>query len=140
MQGERLPTHIEALLSPAVYHPVGRVESIQTHVCYVFLVGDYVDKVKKPVDMGFLDHATLEKRKLYCEEEVGLNRRLCSEAHLGVVAVSMQVGRVLLDGSGGEIIDYPFRMRHLPEEQVMERLLGENAVGSEMLALWHGGT
>ena len=56
MQGERLPTHIEALLSPAVYpQPVDRVELIQTHISYVFLAGDYVYKVKKPVDMGFLD-------------------------------------------------------------------------------------
>ena len=118
MQGERLPTHIEALLSPAVYpRPVDRVKLIQTHISYVFLAGDYVYKVKKPVDMGFLDHATLEKRKLYCEEEVRLNRRLCSDAHLGVVAVSMQVGRVLLDGGGGEIIDYPVKVRHPPDER-----------------------
>ncbi len=61
MQAERLPAHLEALLSPAVYsHAVDRVELIQTHISYVLLAGNYVYKVKKPVNMGFLDYATLE--------------------------------------------------------------------------------
>jgi len=89
MEGERLPSHIEALLSPSTYpNPVDHVDLIQTHISYVFLAGDNVYKVKKPVHMGFLDHTTLVKRRLYCEEEVRLNRRLCNDAYLGVVTVT----------------------------------------------------
>jgi len=85
----QLPPHIEALLSPSAYpHPARRVELVQTHISYVLLAGDYVYKVKKPVDLGFLDYSTLEKRRFYCEEEVRLNRRLCPEAYLGVVPIT----------------------------------------------------
>jgi len=134
MHGERLPSHIEALLSPSIYpHPVDRVELIQTHISYVLLAGDYAYKIKKPVDMGFLDYTTLEKRRLYCQEEVRLNRRLCSEAYLGVVTVSVQDGRVLLDRNEGEVVDYAVKMKRLPEDRMMERLLLQGAVTSEML-------
>ncbi len=129
----RLPPHIEALLSPSAYpHPVERVELIQTHISYALLAGEYVYKVKKPVDLGFLDYSTLEKRRLYCEEEVRLNRRLCSDAYLGVVEVAVKDDRVSLDGEV-EVLDYAVKMKRLPEERMMERLLAENAVSSEML-------
>ena len=134
MAQERMSPHIEALLSPSVYaHPVDRVELIQTHISYVFLAGEYVYKVKKPVNMGFLDYSTLEKRKLYCDEEVRLNRRLCPEAYLGVVAISVKDGCVLLGRNEGEVVDYAVKMKRLPEGRMMERLLVEGAVTSEML-------
>ena len=134
MTQEKLPDHVQMLLSPSVYpHPVERVQLLQTHISYVLLAGDYVYKIKKPVDMGFLDYTTLEKLRFYCEEEVRLNSRLCSEAYLGVVAISTADGKILLDAPGGTVLDYAVKMRRLPEERMMERLLKENAVSSEML-------
>ncbi len=129
----RLPPHVEALLLPSAYpHPVERVELIQTHISYVLLAGEYVYKVKKPVDMGFLDYTTLEKRKFYCEEEVRLNRRLCPDAYLGVVAVTVKSDTVSLDGTG-EVVDYAVKMKRLPQERMMERLLEQDAITSDML-------
>src|ERR1044072_8725271 len=82
------PWVIAALRDPAVYpHPVDRVELVETHISWVFLTGDRVYKVKKPVDLGFLDFTTLERRRFFCEEEVRLNRRLTHEVYLGVVEV-----------------------------------------------------
>lgn len=130
----RLPEHVQTLLSPQAYpHPVERVQLIQTHISYVLLAGDYVYKIKKPVNMGFLDYTTLEKRRFYCEEEVRLNRRLCSDAYLGVVAISSLHGKVLLDAPVGTVLDFAVKMRRLPEQRMMGRLLKENAVSSEML-------
>ena len=130
----KLPDHVQMLLSPPVYpHPVERVQLIQTHISYVLLAGDYVYKIKKPVDMGFLDYTTLEKRRFYCEEEVRLNSRLCSDAYLGVVAISTVDGKILLDAPSGTVLDYAVKMRRLPEERMMERLLAEHAVSSEMI-------
>ena len=60
----------------------------QTHISVVFLAGPYVYKVKKPVDLGFLDFGTLARRRHYCEEEVRLNRRLAPEVYVGVVPVT----------------------------------------------------
>lgn len=86
----RLPKLIQALLDPKVYpEPPERVELAQTQISYVFLAGEYVYKIKKPVDMGFLDYTTLEKRLYYCRKEVELNRRLCADTYLGVVPISL---------------------------------------------------
>jgi aminoglycoside phosphotransferase family enzyme len=129
----QLPPLVGALLSPSAYpHPVERVELIQTHISYVLLAGDYVYKVKKAVDLGFLDYSTPEKRRFYCEEEVRLNRRLCPDAYLGVVPITSEGASVALAGTG-EVVECADKMKRLPQERMMERLLAENAVSSEML-------
>ena len=77
---------IKSLLNPAAYpEPTEKVSLIETHVSYIFLTDSYAYKVKKPVDYGFLNFTTLDRRRFYCEEEVRLNRRLCPEIYLGVV-------------------------------------------------------
>jgi len=134
----QLPPYIEALLSPSAYpHPVERVELIQTHISYVLLAGDYVYKVKKPVDLGFLDYSTLEKRRFYCEEEVRLNRRLCPEAYLGVVPITSKGESVALAGTG-EVVEYAVKMKRLPQERMMEVLLEKDTVTSDMLTALTG--
>jgi len=85
-----IPTEriIKELSRPEAYpHPVDEVEIIQTHISVVFLAGDLVYKIKKPVDFGFLDFTTLEKRHYFCKEELLLNRRLSPEIYLGVTSV-----------------------------------------------------
>jgi aminoglycoside phosphotransferase family enzyme/predicted kinase len=134
----QLPPHIEALLSPSAYpHPARRVELVQTHISYVLLAGDYVYKVKKPVDLGFLDYSTLEKRRFYCEEEVRLNRRLCPEAYLGVVPITSKGESVALAGTG-EVVEYAVKMKRLPQERMMEALLEKDTVTSDMLTALTG--
>src|SRR5262249_17277508 len=79
---------IAALSEPGAYPDrVGRVEVRHTHISVVFLADAYVYKIKKPVDLGFVDFSTLEKRRHFCEEEVRLNRRLAPEVYLGVVPI-----------------------------------------------------
>ena len=68
-------------------HRPRSVRLIQTHASYVCLATPYVFKVKKPVNFGFLDFSTLEKRRYFCEREISLNRRLCPDVHLGVVPI-----------------------------------------------------
>ena len=92
---------ITGLSDPAAYpHSIGAetVEVRQTHISVVFLAGPYAYKVKKPVDLGFLDFSTLEKRRHFCEEEVRLNRRLAPTVYLGVVPVTPMTRR---DPGGG---------------------------------------
>ena len=79
---------IQGLLNAAPYpHPTGRIQLVQTHISYVFLTRDYVYKIKKPVDFGFLDYSTLGKRRYYCQRELKLNRRLCSNTYVAVVPI-----------------------------------------------------
>ncbi len=80
---------VKALSDPKAYpHNPKSVELVQTQISFVFLAGDYVYKVKKPVDFGFLDFTTLEKRRFYCNQEVALNRRLCPNIYLGVAGIT----------------------------------------------------
>jgi aminoglycoside phosphotransferase family enzyme len=99
------------LLDPASYpdHP-RRVRLVQTHSSWVLLTPRFVYKVKKPVNFGFLDFSTLERRRHFCERELALNRRLSPGVYLEVVPISRQ-GRRLAFGGGGEIVEYAVKMR-----------------------------
>ncbi|MEE4330786.1 MAG: AAA family ATPase [Wenzhouxiangella sp.] len=125
---EAQATLVAALADPAVYgHPVERVERIETHISWVLLAGEYVYKIKKPLDLGFLDFTELERRRFYCEEEVRLNRRTAPDLYLGVVAITGTADRPEIDGSG-EPIEYAVRMRRFDVEQGFDRLLARGAL------------
>ena len=129
-----LPPLVQALLKPEVYpeKPEG-VELVQTQLSFVFLAGELVYKVKKPVDFGFLDFTTLEKRRYYCEQEVRLNRRLCPDIYLGVVPIIKTEGGFAIRGEG-EAVEYAVKMRRLPQERTMDKLLQKGMVSPEMVA------
>lgn len=134
MSAPELPPHIEALLSPSAYpHQVDKVELRQTHISYLLFAGDLVYKVKKPLDLGFLDYSTLEKRRRCCEEEVRLNRRLCEGTYLAAVPITRPADGVRMEGEG-EAVEYAVKMRRLPEKRMMSLLLEQGAVDSRMLA------
>ncbi len=130
-----LPELIQALLDPKVYpDPPARVELSQTQISYVLLAGEYVYKIKKPVDMGFLNYTTLEKRLFYCRKEVELNRRLCKDTYLGIVPIFLEKGRAVIGGKG-KAIEYAVKMRRLPQDKMMDALLPQNKVTPEMVGL-----
>ena len=129
----QLPPLIRALLNPSVYpHPAPSVELVQTHISYVLLAGDYVYKIKKPVNFGFLDYTTLAKRRYYCRQEVRLNSRLCADTYLDVVAIRSHNDSVSFTGRG-HTMEYAVKMRRLPEERMMNRLLENGAVDDRMI-------
>ncbi len=133
MSESALPPVIRALLDPAAYpHAVDRVELVQTHISYVLLAGEQVYKVKKPVDFGFLDFSTLGKRRYYCRQEVILNARLCPGTYLGVSRIRERGGRITVDGAG-KVIEYAVRMRRLPDERMMDRLLESGGLTDQMV-------
>ena len=131
---QQFPELIQALLDPKIYpdSPL-KVELVQTQMSCLFLAGDHVYKVKKPVNLGYLDYTTLEKRRFFCQREVELNRRLCPEAYLGVVAITGQAGRVSVDGRG-QPVEYAVKMRRLPQEAMLNAMLSRNEATPEMLA------
>src|SRR5688572_13596413 len=119
---------LQFLRSPASYpDKPEEVEIRQTHISIVAMTPTLVYKVKKPLDLGFLDFSTLEKRREACETEVRLNRRLCRDVYLDVVPISRQ-GGLLSFGQEGEEIDYAVRMRRLPEEGFLEERLARDSV------------
>jgi len=128
-----IPTLQKALLDPKLYPDLPKkVEFIETHISLLFLTGSYVYKVKKPVDFGFLDFSTLEKRKYFCEQEVKLNRRLSPDIYLGVVGVTRDRNSFSFDGTG-EVEEYAVKMKQIPEELLMDKLLERGQVNPEMI-------
>jgi hypothetical protein len=106
---------IEALSRAAAYpEPPGEVQVRQTHISVVFLAGRHAYKIKKPVDLGFLDFRTLEARRHFCVEEVRLNRRLAPTIYQGVVPVTRS-GDSLRFGGDGEALEWAVQMERLPE-------------------------
>lgn len=123
MSNANLPDFITALLRPEIYpHPAAEIKLVQTHISYVLLAGEYVYKLKKPVNFGFLDFTTLVKRQHFCGREVELNRRLCPDLYLGVVAVSRTPDGFALDGSG-EVVEYAVKMARMDESLMMGRII-----------------
>src|SRR6266536_4100739 len=116
------PETIAALRDPACYpHPAEAVELIETHISWVFLAGEYAYKVKKPVDLGFLDFTTLQARRFYCEEELRLSRRTAPELYLGVVPITAGAAGPRLGGAG-EAIEYVLKMRRFPQEALADSM------------------
>ncbi len=116
---------IEALRNAACYpHAAPGVRVIETHISYVILTGDFAYKIKKCVDLGFVDFTTLAKRKLYCDEELRLNSRLAPDIYLEVVpiCVTAQGPRI---GNGREVVEYAVRMREFAQEALADRAIGQ---------------
>lgn len=125
----RLPLEVRFLLAPEVYpHPVSEVRLVQTHISYVLLAGDFVYKLKKPVNFGFLDFSTLERRRHFCGEELRLNRRLCPEIYLETLSLNRDQAGALSLGGPGEPVEYLIKMARMPEEGMMSGMLERGEV------------
>ena len=114
---------IEALQSPKLYgHPVESFTLVETHISWVLLTGPYAYKIKKPMNFGFLDFSTLEKRRHFCQEELRLNQRLAPDLYLDVVPISGTPDLPLL-GVSDKPIEYAVRMKQFASDQQLEQLL-----------------
>jgi aminoglycoside phosphotransferase family enzyme/gluconate kinase len=118
------------MLDPEIYdHPVKHVELIETHISWVLLTGGYAYKIKKPVDFGFLDFSTLEKRRQCCEQELRLNGRLAASIYLDVVSITGSPDQPAISGKG-EAFEYAVKMRQFPQSAQLDHKLeaGELAI------------
>jgi len=123
---------VEALMKPEAYDELpGSIELCQTHISFVFLTKKFVYKVKKAVNFGFLDFSTLEKRRFFCEKELTLNRRLCEDLYLEVVPINKS--DVIRIKGEGETVEYAVKMRRIPQNKMLSKLLEENKVDNELI-------
>jgi len=125
---------VRALLESQAYpHKPQKIELVQTQMSFILLTGEYVYKIKKPVNLGYLDYTTLEKRLFFCHQELELNRRLCPGAYLAVVPVVEEKGRFRVEGQD-KAIEYAVKMKQLPQDRMMDVLLPRGQVTQEMIA------
>ncbi|AKV01034.1 hypothetical protein AKJ09_07697 [Labilithrix luteola] len=112
----------------------GAVEVRETHISWAFLTEGDVYKVKKPIDLGFLDFSTLEKRRRACEAEVVLNERLAASVYLGVVPVHRSSDGHHHLYPDGEVVDWAVHMLRLPDECRADSLLARGQLSSVHIA------
>lgn len=113
-------------------HAPARIRHLQTHISHVFLTGEYAFKVKKPLKLDFLDFSTLEKRRLACEEELRINRRLAPDLYLAVVPITGSGRHPRVEGAG-DPVEYAVKMREFHQEDLLERVLHRGAITSRMM-------
>jgi aminoglycoside phosphotransferase family enzyme/predicted kinase len=140
-----LPPLIRGLLRAGAYsHPVGEIRLLETHISWVILTGPFAYKLKKPVNLGFLDFTSLERRHHFCNEELRLNRRFGSDLYLAVLPVT---GQATEPRMGGEepALDYAVQMRQFDQADLLPAALARGAISAEQieafadqLASFHG--
>ncbi|MGD9121345.1 MAG: AAA family ATPase [Desulfobacterales bacterium] len=120
----RTQSEIFKAMSTADFYPhaVEKIEQRDTIISKVFLTGPYAYKIKKPVNLEYLDFTTLESRKYYCEQEVILNQRLAQDVYLGVVPITFEDGKYRLTGSGTPT-EYAVKMHQLTGRLSMRNLM-----------------
>jgi uncharacterized protein len=124
---------IEGLKQPQAYpEKTNVVDLVQTHISYVFLTENFVYKIKKAVNFGFLDFSTLEKRRFFCEQELEINKRLCDDMYLQVLPIKMSDNKVLIGGLG-ETVEYALKMKRMPQDRIMSKLLEEDKVDGQLI-------
>jgi len=130
---DSLPPLITALCDGTIYgQPGADIKLLQTHISYVFLTGRYAYKIKKPINLGFLDFSTLEKRRHYCEEELRLNLRLAPELYLEAMPITGSPTHPVL-GNAGVAIEYAVKMAEFPQQARLDHVLAQGELTTEQI-------
>ena len=125
---EKLPAWLDRLQEAAAYpHPVSQIQHLETHISHVFLTGQFAYKIKKAVDLGFLDFSSLARRHFFCQEELRLNRRLAPNLYLAVVPIADSESGCLI-GSSAPAVDYAVKMLEFPQSALLDDMLAQGAV------------
>ncbi|MCF6251906.1 MAG: AAA family ATPase [Methylococcaceae bacterium] len=124
---------IQSIQNPALFpHKIKYFKIIETHISWVLLTGIYAYKIKKPLNLGFLDFSSLEKRRYFCHEEIRLNSRLAPDIYLDVVAIRGTEDQPNL-GHEGSAIEYAVKMRQFESDQTFDQLLVRAQLTNEHL-------
>lgn len=126
-------TLITAMQNPDLYnHPVRDFQVIETHISQVILTGDYAYKIKKPMNFGFLDFSTLERRKRFCDDELRLNSRLAENLYLAVLPITGTPEHPVIGGEG-KAFEYVIKMRQFDQDQLFNHQQEQGALKPELL-------
>ena len=130
---ENLPQLIANLQKPDSYdHPTTQFSVIETHISYVILTGTYVYKIKKPLNLEFLNFSTLAKRLFYCQEEIRLNKKMAPDIYLEVVKITGDYHNPKINGNG-KTIEYAVKMCEFPQDAIFAQLLDKQQLTLDMI-------
>ncbi len=125
---------IQDLVDRAAFPGEGKpIESLETHISWIILTPEFAFKIKKPLQLEFLDFSTVDLRRHFCQEELRLNRRLAPDMYLDVLPVGLSAGRLCI-GASDLVVDYALQMRRIDSARQMDILVQKNAVGPQQIA------
>jgi len=128
---------VEALRNPDCYpHAVGSVELVETHISSLLLVGEYVYKLKKPLNLGFLDFSTLVRRRICCQEEIRLNSRLAPDYYLRALPIGGSISQPIVGDSldlSAQPIEWAVQMRRFEGGRLLSDLIANGQVDKELV-------
>lgn len=125
---------IDDLLNPAsLPDTTENVSLVQTHISVVFVADEFVYKMKKPVNFGFLDFSTLKKRHYYCHQEIKLNQRLSEGIYIDVLPIIFDNKSYKIGKGRGEVVEYAVKMKRIPGELLMKSAFGKGELRVEHL-------
>ncbi len=123
---------IEFLENPLNYEEKPeKIEKRETHISIVFLTNKYAYKIKKSLNLGFLDYTTLEKRKYFCEKEIELNKRMAEGIYEGVIYIGKEKNKLFFNK--GKTVEYVVKMKRIPDETLLSFMVKENKAKKEDL-------
>jgi len=126
------PELIRNLLKAAAYpHDATAPDLIETHISWVILAGEFAYKIKKPVDLDFLDFSTLDLRRHFCAEELRLNRRFAPSLYLDVVAIGGSPASPIIGQEPA--IEWAVRMRRFPADAGLDQQLAQDRIAASDL-------
>jgi aminoglycoside phosphotransferase family enzyme/predicted kinase len=126
---ERSTCLVENLVRAGSFpHAINDIQVIETHISWVLLTGDFAYKIKKPVNLGFLDFSTLEGRRHFCDEELRLNRRFTDDLYLRVVEIGGSIESPVMDSTDGPALDVAVCMRQFPADALLSRQIAAQKV------------
>jgi aminoglycoside phosphotransferase family enzyme/predicted kinase len=114
---------VAGLREPGAFpHPTGPVDAIETHISTVVLAGEFAYKIKKPVDLGFVNFSSLDLRRHFCGEEIRLNRRSAPDLYLDVVPIGAPLQRPRVGVDPAAALEFAVRMRRFPDDARLDRV------------------
>lgn len=124
---------INNLLNSACYpHPTRHIELVETHISWLILTGHYAYKIKKPVNLGFLDFSSLDKRHHYCLEEIRLNRRTAPAIYLDVIPVTGSIASPIMGGDS-QVIEWAVKMKQFDKDALLRRIASEQDLDNDLI-------
>lgn len=121
---------IAGLRAPRAYpHPTDAIEVVETHISWIVLTGEFAYKIKKPVNLGFLDFSDLARRRFFCQEELRLNRRFAPDIYLSVEPIGGPTGQPKV-GCSEPLLDYAVKMRQFDQRGMFLSLLAAEKLGT----------
>jgi uncharacterized protein len=124
----------KSMVNPEFYpHPVSNINRQDTHISVVFLTGQWVYKLKKPLNLGFLDFREIDDRRKYCELEVLLNRRLSRGIYQQTVKIVENKQKGFSMEGDGNVVEYAVKMKQLPDKARLANMLMDNKISRSHL-------